>query len=99
MHRTFSPSRSAPDRRAGELTGAEVRPRTRAGLWRATTRGAARGYVQCNVVIVPGDLADRFAAWCDRNPAVAPVLARSRPGDPQMPELGDIDLLDLGRGF
>jgi uncharacterized protein YcsI (UPF0317 family) len=48
--------------------------------------------VQCNVVILPADLADSFATWCDRNRAVAPVLARSRRGDPRMPELGSVDL-------
>jgi uncharacterized protein YcsI (UPF0317 family) len=41
---------------------------------------------------LPADLADGFAAWCDRNQAVAPVLARSRRGDPRMAELGSIDL-------
>jgi uncharacterized protein YcsI (UPF0317 family) len=74
------------------VTGAQVRALARQGLWAGTTRGAAPGYVQCNVVILPAEQADGFAAWCDRNRDVAPVLARSRPGDPSLPELGDIDL-------
>lgn len=74
------------------MTGAEVRARARAGGWRGTTRGAAPGHVQCNVAILPAGEAEDFATWCERNPSVAPVLARSDPGDPRMPELGDIDL-------
>lgn len=74
------------------MTGAEVRARVRAGEWRGTTRAAAPGYVQCNVAILPSQHAGDFATWCERNPSVAPVLARSRPGVPLMPELGEVDL-------
>ena len=70
----------------------EVRALSRAGSWRRTTRGAAPGHVQCNVVILPEVDAAGFAGWCDLNPAVAPVLARSEPGDPRLPSLGEIDL-------
>jgi uncharacterized protein YcsI (UPF0317 family) len=74
------------------MTGAEVRARARAGEWHGTTRGAAPGYIQCNVVILPEAEASVFATWCDRNQSVAPVLARTEPGDPRLPELGEIDL-------
>jgi uncharacterized protein YcsI (UPF0317 family) len=74
------------------LTPAGVRARARAGTWRGTTRGAAPGYVQCNVTILPADQAHDFLRWCERNRTVAPVLARSQPGDPRLPELGNIDL-------
>jgi uncharacterized protein YcsI (UPF0317 family) len=54
--------------------------------------------VQCNLIALPREWADGFGAWCAANPAVAPVLARSLPGDPRMPELGPIDLrTDLPR--
>lgn len=74
------------------MTGAEVRALARAGKWRGTTRGAAPGYIQCNVVILPAHEAGAFGAWCERNPSVAPVLATSEPGDPRLPGLGEVDL-------
>ncbi|MBS1887652.1 MAG: DUF1445 domain-containing protein [Actinobacteria bacterium] len=65
----------------------------RAAAGQGTTRGLAPGRVQCNVVILPAAAADGFGRWCDRNPAVAPVLARSAaPGDPRLPALGQVDL-------
>jgi uncharacterized protein YcsI (UPF0317 family) len=74
------------------MTGRQVRSAARAGTWRETTRGAAPGHVQCNVVILPEREARAFAQWCELNPSVAPVLGRSEPGDPRLPALGDIDL-------
>jgi uncharacterized protein YcsI (UPF0317 family) len=73
-------------------TGRDVRAAARQGRWAGTTRGAAPGHVQCNVVILPEPEAQVFAAWSEVNPGVAPVLARSEPGDPSLPALGDIDL-------
>jgi uncharacterized protein YcsI (UPF0317 family) len=69
-----------------------VRKLCRAGRWEGTTRGAAPGHIQCNVVILPAEPAEEFAGWCARNRSVAPILARSCPGDPRLPELGDVDL-------
>jgi uncharacterized protein YcsI (UPF0317 family) len=78
---------------------AAVRAAARAAEWKGTTRDAAPGYVQCNVVILPEESACEFDGWCGANPAVAPVLARSAPGDPRLPALGeDIDIrTDLPR--
>jgi uncharacterized protein YcsI (UPF0317 family) len=78
---------------------ADVRAAARAGEWHGSTRDAAPGYVQCNVVILPKDWAREFDAWCAANPNVAPILARSEPGDPSLPALGDdIDIrTDLPR--
>jgi uncharacterized protein YcsI (UPF0317 family) len=73
-------------------TPREVRAAARAGRWRGTTRGSAPGYLQCNLVVLPHAEAERFARWCELNAAVAPVLARSEPGDPQLPTLGDLDV-------
>jgi uncharacterized protein YcsI (UPF0317 family) len=55
--------------------------------------------VQCNVVLLPKGWAREFDAWCAANPSVAPILARSAPGDPGLPALGDdIDIrTDLPR--
>ncbi|HEX6458291.1 MAG TPA: DUF1445 domain-containing protein [Thermoleophilaceae bacterium] len=74
------------------VSPAEVRAAARAGEWRGTTRNAAPGYVQCNLVVLPAGWAEEFALWCDANPRVAPVLARSEPGDPRLPALGDVDV-------
>ena len=53
--------------------------------------------MQCNVAILPGAEAAAFAAWCELNPSVAPIIAQTLPGDPFLPVLGeDIDLrIDL----
>lgn len=77
----------------------EYRRRVRDGSWAQPTRGVAPGHVQCNLVMLPAADADGFARWCAANPAVAPVIARSEPGDPRIPALGtDIDLrTDLPR--
>jgi uncharacterized protein YcsI (UPF0317 family) len=71
---------------------AEVRAAARAGRWQGTTRDAAPGYLQCNLVVLPAAWAEEFAEWCEANPRVAPVLARSSPGDPRLPALGDVDV-------
>lgn len=71
---------------------AEVRAAARAGEWHGSTRDAAPGYLQCNLVVLPAGWAEDFTAWCAANPRVAPVLARSaEPGDPRLPALGEID--------
>jgi len=68
---------------------ADYRAAVRGGVWTGPTRDAAPGHVQCNLVVLPGEWAEGFGAWCDANPAVAPVLARSAPGDPRLPALGE----------
>jgi uncharacterized protein YcsI (UPF0317 family) len=74
-------------------TPREVRAAARAGTWQGTTRGSAPGYLQCNLVVLPGEDAERFGRWCDLNASVAPVIARSEAGDPRLPSLGeDVDV-------
>lgn len=59
----------------------------------APTTGLAPGYIQANVAILPATHADAFEAWLRANPAACPFLARSTPGDPSLPCLGqDIDI-------
>ena len=74
---------------------AEIRAERHTG----PTAGLAPGFVQANLVVLPFDLAGDFARFCDYNPKPCPVLARSEPGDPSFPTLGeDIDVrTDLPR--
>ncbi len=69
-----------------------LRQMTRAGQYRSFTSGQARGFIHCNLVIVPEAYADAFARFCHQNPKACPLVARSAVGSYQMPELGDIDL-------
>jgi uncharacterized protein YcsI (UPF0317 family) len=83
---------------AGATDLVAYRRAVRAGEWGGPTRDVAPGRVQCNLIVLPELWAEEFGAWCAANPAVAPVLARSQPGDPRMPALGAIDLrTDLPR--
>src|SRR5689334_16939046 len=71
----------------------EIRRAIRAGKHRKNTAGLARGYVQGNVCILPQEYAKDFRAFCEANPKPCPLLARSAPGDPRLPELGeDLDI-------
>lgn len=42
--------------------------------------------------MLPAAWATDFSEWCEANPRVAPVVARSEPGDPRLPALGDVDV-------
>jgi len=79
--------------------GLSFRQDARAGRLSAPTGSMAPGLVQANLALIPAALADAFAAFLRVNPAPFPLLARGRPGDPALPELGaDIDLrTDLPR--
>jgi uncharacterized protein YcsI (UPF0317 family) len=65
-----------------------LRARIRAGEITGSTAGLAPGFVQANLAILPGALADDFATYCERNPQPCPLLARTAPGDPLLPVLG-----------
>jgi uncharacterized protein YcsI (UPF0317 family) len=75
-----------------------VRRAIRAGVFRGFTNRVAPGYVQGNLVIVPAAHAGDFEAYCRANPQALPILGRSRPGSPFLPELAeDLDLrTDVG---
>jgi uncharacterized protein YcsI (UPF0317 family) len=71
----------------------EVRQAIRVRRHTGHTAGLAPGRVQGNVCILPGEYAEEFRAFCERNPKPCPLLAMSRPGDPRLPELGeDLDI-------
>ena len=78
---------------------AAVRRRARDGVMALHTSGAAPGFVQGNVAIVPAGDAVAFEAFCRANPRPCPILGVSRAGDPALPGLGvDIDIrTDLPR--
>jgi len=74
-------------------TPRDLRRSIRAGDLTGTTAGLARGYLQCNLAVLPSTLAGAFEDWCRANPKVCPLVALGAPGDPHLPALGeDIDL-------
>ncbi len=70
----------------------EARAIIRRGDYSGHTAGIAPGYVQGNLCILPRALAMDFAAFCQRNPKPCPVIGMGAPGDPSLPDLGDIDI-------
>ncbi len=64
----------------------------RSGAYTGHTAGVAPDYVQGNLCILPKDLALDFATFCQRNPKPCPLIGMSAPGDPSLPDLGDIDI-------
>lgn len=78
---------------------ARTRLQARSGALTSHTSGAAPGFVQGNVAIVPARDAAAFEQYCRANPQPCPLLAVGRPGDPALPTLGhDIDIrTDLPR--
>lgn len=82
-----------------QSVSAAVRLAARAGRLHGTTSGAAPGFVQANIAILPEEQAKRFAEFCALNAQACPVLAMSEPGDPSLPALGQgIDIrCDLPR--
>ena len=61
-------------------TGRELRELIRTNQWRGVTTGAAPGYVQANLAILPRDLAFDFLLFCQRNPKPCPLLEVLEPG-------------------
>jgi uncharacterized protein YcsI (UPF0317 family) len=78
---------------------AALRRAAREGRLNGPTGSLVPGFMQANLALVPAALADAFEGFLRANPAPFPLLARGRPGDPTLPELGaDIDLrTDLPR--
>jgi uncharacterized protein YcsI (UPF0317 family) len=68
------------------------REKVRRGGHARHTAGQAPGMVQGNVAILTADLAGDFLRFCLRNPKPCPLIGMSEPGDPRLPELGDIDI-------
>jgi uncharacterized protein YcsI (UPF0317 family) len=70
----------------------EARRIIRSGAYDGHTAGVAPEFVQGNLCILPKDMAMEFAAFCQRNPKPCPVIGMGSPGDPSLPDLGDIDI-------
>ena len=69
-----------------------ARMKIRRGEYTGHTAGIAPDFVQGNLCILPKDMAAEFAAFCQRNPKPCPVIGMGSPGDPALPDLGDIDI-------
>lgn len=58
-----------------------MRQEIRGGRWNGPTSGAASGYVQANLVMLPKDRAFDFLLFCTRNHKPCPVLDVLEPGN------------------
>jgi len=58
----------------GQAGPKEMRSLIRRGKWDRPTAGVAMGYVQANLVILPGEYAFDFLLFCQRNPKPCPLL-------------------------
>ncbi|MGI9489118.1 MAG: putative hydro-lyase [Geminicoccaceae bacterium] len=71
---------------------ADIRQSIRAGDYRGQTAGFAPGKLQANLVVLEGRFANHFLEFCHNNPKPCPLVGLSKPGNPRMPGLGDIDI-------
>jgi len=85
-------SRPSARRMMGIDSPSEARRIIRAGEHTGHTAGIAPEFVQGNLCILPKGLALEFAAFCQRNPKPCPLIGMGAPGDPALPDLGDIDI-------
>ncbi len=67
----------------GFTTGQKLRAAARSGEFTGHTAGVAPGFVQANLVVLPGDWAQDFALFAQANPRPCPVLEQGSPGDPR----------------
>src|SRR5271154_6259239 len=63
------------------LSGSELRALARNGAFDGPTAGAALGYVQANLVVLPRAEAFDFLLFCQRNPKPCPLLDVTEAGD------------------
>lgn len=71
------------------LPSQQVRQNIRQGVFTLPTAGAAPGFVQANLVVLPKALAADFLLFCQRNPKPCPLLSVSDPGSTFFPGFGD----------
>jgi uncharacterized protein YcsI (UPF0317 family) len=65
---------------SSNLTPAELRDQIRRRIWTGPTSGAASGWVQANLVMLPAEAAFHFLPFCVRNPKPCPILDVLEPG-------------------
>lgn len=70
------------------LASQQVRLNIRNGTFQQPTAGAAPGFVQANLVILPKALASDFQLFCQRNPKPCPILSIADVGGTDFPALG-----------
>jgi len=57
------------------------------------TSGVSAGFVQCNLIILPAELAADFKGFADKNKAACPVLEMTEPGERRLKILAaDVDI-------
>lgn len=71
------------------LASQQVRQNIRQGIFTQPTAGAAPGFVQANLVVLPKSLAADFMLFCQRNPKPCPLLSISDPGSTFFRGYGD----------
>ncbi|NNL78003.1 MAG: putative hydro-lyase [Desulfobacterales bacterium] len=63
-----------------DITPQKLRQLVRNREWTTPTSGAASGYLQANLVMLPSDQAFNFLLFCVRNPKPCPILDVLEPG-------------------
>jgi uncharacterized protein YcsI (UPF0317 family) len=63
-----------------DISPQELRQLIRSRQWTTPTSGAASGYLQANLVMLPADQAFNFLLFCVRNPKPCPILDVLEPG-------------------
>ena len=66
-----------------DASALEVRARIRDNEYAGPTGGLASGFVQANLVILPGEYAFDFLKFCVRNPKPCPILEVTEAGFPE----------------
>ncbi len=85
MNTTFEAMRS--------MSVEAARAAIREGAYARHTAGLAAGRLQANLVVLPRDHAEDFAAFCALNPRPCPLVGQTAVGDPLFRTLGaDVDL-------
>jgi uncharacterized protein YcsI (UPF0317 family) len=80
------------------VSAKELRNLIRSSKWTTPTSGAAPGFVQANLVILPKKAAFHFLLFCVRNPKPCPILDVLEPGQTQPAIAAGADLrTDLPR--
>ena len=63
-----------------DISPRKLRSLIRARKWNTPTSGAAPGYLQANLVMLPAEAAFDFLLFCVRNPKACPILDVLEPG-------------------
>lgn len=63
-----------------DISPQELRNLIRSRQWTTPTSGAASGYLQANLVMLPAEAAFNFLLFCVRNPKPCPILDVLEPG-------------------